>query len=90
MTIAIHVQDIKQTVDVRDAEEALSMMKDEAATRAPFLLRAVINSLSDANFAAEVVKRANASEGRQDPIPQSAQEFLDWAVEQGYATILQP
>lgn len=90
MKIAIHVQDIKQTVEVQNADEALSKMKEEAAMRAPFLLRAVIKSLSDANFAGEVVKRANAAEGRQDPIPQSAQEFLDWAVERGYATILEP
>jgi len=90
MKIEIHVQDIRQTVDVRNAEEALSMMKDEAASRAPFLLRGVIKSLSDSNFAAEVVKRANAAEGKQDALPQSAQEFLDWAVARGYATILEP
>ena len=89
MKIEIHVQDIRQTVEVSDAAEALSRMKDEAATRAPFLLRGVIKSLSDLNFAAEVVKRANAAEGRQDPLPQSAQEFLDWSVERGYATILE-
>ena len=90
MKIEIHIQDIRQTVEVSDAEEALSMMKDEAAARAPFLLRSVIKSLSDSNFASEVVKRANAAEGREDAMPQSAQQFLGWAVERGYATILEP
>ncbi len=90
MKIEIHVQDIRQTVEVSSAGEALSMMKEEAARRAPFLLRAVIKSLSDLSFAGEVVKRANAAEGRQDPLPKSAQEFLDWSVERGYATILEP
>lgn len=90
MKIEIHVQEIRQTVEVRNADEALSMMKAEAADRAPFLLRGIIKSLSDLSFAAEVVKRANAAEGRQDAIPKSAQEFLDWAVERGYATILEP
>lgn len=90
MKIQIHVQDINQTVDVKDAAEALSRLKDEAAARAPFLLRGVIRSLGDLNFAGEVVKRANASEGRNDALPQSAQAFLDWAVERGYATIIEP
>ena len=90
MKIEIHVQDISQTVNVRDADEALSMMKGEAANRAPFLLRGVIKNLSDLNFAAEIVKRANAAEERQDAIPQSAQDFLDWAITRGYATILEP
>ena len=90
MKLEIHVQDIHQTVDVKNADEALSMMKAEAASRAPFLLKTVIKSLSDLNFAAEVVKRANAAEGRQDVIPQSSQAFLDWAVERGYATVLEP
>ena len=90
MKIEIHVQDIRQTVEVRDAAQALSMMKDEAANRAPFLLKGVIKSFSDLNFAAEVVKRANSSEGRQDAIPQTAQQFLEWAVKRGYATILEP
>ena len=90
MKIEIHVQEIRQTVEVRNANEALSMMKAEAAARAPFLLRGIIKNLSDLSFAAEVVKRANAAEERQDAIPQSAQEFLDWAVERGYATILEP
>ena len=89
MKLEIHVQDIRQTVEVRDAAEALSMMKAEAASRAPFLLRGVIKSLADLNFACEVVKRANASEGRQDALPKSAQEFLDWAIERNYATILE-
>ena len=90
MKIEIHVQDIRQTVEVKDSAQALSMMKTEAAARAPFLLRGIIKSLGDLQFAAEVVKRANAAEGRDDRIPKSAQEFLDWAVARDYATILEP
>ena len=90
MKLEIHVQDIRQTVQVADAAEALKLLKAEAAERAPFLLRGVIRSLSDLHFAGEVVKRANAAEGRDDALPQSAQQFLDWAVERGYATILEP
>ncbi len=90
MKLEIHVQDIRETVEVKDATEALSALKGEAASRAPFLLRGVIKSMGDLQFAGEVVKRANAAEGREDAIPKTAQEFLDWAVERGYATILEP
>ena len=90
MKIEVHVQDIRQTVEVKDAGEALSSMKAEAASRAPFLLKGIIKGMGDLQFAGEVVKRANAAEERKDPVPKSAQEFLDWAVARGYATILEP
>lgn len=90
MKIEVHFQDIREVVEVRDAQEALSRFKDEAAARAPMLLRGLIRSLSDLHFAGEVVKRANTAENRQDELPQSAQQFLDWAVERGYVTILEP
>ena len=90
MKIKIHYQDIQETVEVRDAADALSRLKGEAAKRAPFLLRGVVKSMSDMAFAAEAVKRANGASGRSDPIPASAQQFLDWAVARGYATVLEP
>lgn len=90
MKIEVHFQDIRQTVEVRDAAQALSLFKDEAAARAPIMLRGLIRSLGDMHFAGEVVKRANAAEGREDDLPQSPQQFLDWAVERGYVTVLEP
>lgn len=90
MKIEVHFQDIRETVEVRDAQEALSRFKDEAVARAPMLLRGLIRSLSDLHFAGEVVKRANAAENREDELPRSAQQFLEWAVERGYVTILEP
>jgi len=90
MKIQIHYEEIQETVEVRDAADALSRLKAEAAKRAPFLLRAIVKGMSDMGFAAEGVKRANSQFGRNDPIPGTPQQFLDWAVERGYATILEP
>jgi hypothetical protein len=87
MKLHIHIQDIRETVEVKDADEALRRLKGEAARRAPFMLRPFINSMSDLSFAGEAVKRNNAETGRNDPPPTSAQQFLDWAVAQGYATV---
>lgn len=77
---------IDETFEAATAEDALRRVKTEAAKRAPFLLRGVIHAMSDLAFAAEAVKRANAHNGRNDAIPQSAQDFLAWATERGYVT----
>ena len=90
MKIKIHIQDINQTVEVKDAGEALSNLKAEAAARAPFLVRGVIKAMGEVQFAQEAVKRDNAASGRKDTLPQSAAEFLDWASARGYATITEP
>lgn len=90
MKVNIHINEINETLDVRDAYEALSRLKAEAAKRAPFLMRGVIKALGDVQFAQEAVKRDNSAHGRNDPLPQSAQEFLDWAVERGYASVTEP
>ncbi|HEX8835101.1 MAG TPA: hypothetical protein VF719_12910 [Abditibacteriaceae bacterium] len=86
MKLNIHVQNIKETVEVKDADEALHRAKQEAAKRAPFLMRAVVNAMPDLTFAAEVVKRHNSEAGGNDPAPASAQEFLDWAIKRGYVS----
>lgn len=78
---------IDETFEAQNADEALHRVKAEAARRAPFLQRAVINAMSDHAFAAEAVKRVNAHSGRSDAIPQTAQGFLDWATERGYVTV---
>lgn len=87
MKLHIQIEQVKETVEVRDAAEALSRFKKEAAKRAPFLKRAVINAMSDMTFAAEAVKMGNGRSGRQDAAPKNAQEFLDWAVARGFVTI---
>ncbi len=89
MKVDIHIEDVQETVQATDAAGVLHLVKREAARRAPFLLRGFINSLGDLAFAGEAVKRANKSSGRNDPLPTSAQEFLNWAVERGYATIVE-
>ncbi len=89
MKLNIHFQGIRETIEVADASTALREFKKEAAKRAPFLLRPVINGMSDLTFAAEAVKRNNQAKKRNDPPPASAQAFLDWAVERGYVTIEQ-
>ncbi len=90
MKLHIQIEQVRETVEVRDAAEALSRFKKEAAKRAPFMLRPVVNAMSDMSFAAEAVKRDNARSGRQDAAPKNAQEFLDWAVARGYVTIEGP
>ena len=90
MKIQINIGDINETLEASDASDALSKLKAEAASRAPFLLKGIIKSLGDLQFAQEAVKRDNSANGRSDALPQSPQEFLDWAVGRGYATVIEP
>ncbi len=90
MKVRIQIEDVDQTVQIASAAALLSLFKREAAKRAPFLLRPIINGMSDLTFAAEAVKRDNARGGRNDTVPHNAQQFLDWAVMRGYATIIEP
>jgi hypothetical protein len=89
MKLHIHAAGVDEVVEVRDAAEALSRTKSEAAKRAPLLLRPMVKSMSDLGFAAEAVKRNNAATKRNDSAPTSADEFLRWAVECGYVSIIE-
>ena len=87
MKVRVTLGDIDETFEGQNADDILRKAKNEAAQRAPFLMRAIINNMSDLGFAGEVVKRSNQEEKRGDALPQSAQEFLDWAVQRGFVTI---
>ncbi len=83
-------QKIEETIVGQDAAAILHMVKQETGKRVPFFLRGMVNNMSDLGFAAEAVRRANQSNGRQDPAPASAQEFLNWAVARGWVQVLEP
>ncbi len=87
MTIHIHYKDIQETFEARNADEALSTFKKEAAKRANFAMRVAINTMSDLKFAGEVVSRANKAREKNDPLPKNAQDFLKWAQENGFLTL---
>ena len=89
MKVRIQFGGVDEVVEARDANEMLKMARAEAAKRAPFLLRGVVRAMSDQQFLAEAVKRANATTGDNDPAPQTAQEFLEWGEKRGYVTILE-
>ena len=89
MKIKVDIQNVQETLEAPDAAAMLRRVKEEASSRAPFLLRGVIRAMGDLTFAGEAVKRHNSSKGTSDPIPASAQEFLDWSVARGYVTILE-
>ncbi|HEX8550558.1 MAG TPA: hypothetical protein VF681_03275 [Abditibacteriaceae bacterium] len=89
MKLHIHAAGVDEIVEVKDAAEALRRTKSEAAKRAPFMLRPVVNAMSDLTFAAEAVKRHNAEKKRNDAIPKSAEEFLQWGIERGFVSVVE-
>jgi hypothetical protein len=89
MKVRVEIQSMKEEFEAPDAASLLRMAKEEAARRAPFLLRAVVKNMSDMGFAAEVVKRHNAAKGTSDPAPRDAAAFLEWAKERNYITVIE-
>ncbi len=89
MKINIAIGNQKADFSASDEAGILRAVKTEASRRAPFLLRAAIGAMSDLTFAAQVVARANKESGRNDKAPSSPREFLDWASERGYATVVE-
>lgn len=83
-------QKIEETIEGQDAAALLHMVKQETGKRVPFFLRGIVNGMTDMGFAQEAVRRANQANGRKDPSPASAQDFLDWAVERGWAQVVEP
>lgn len=90
MKIKLTIEEQQQTFEGRDAADILHQAKGEAARKAPFLMKAMINGMSDLQFAGAVVQRANTTQKRNDPTPADAQAFLKWAVAQGYVQVLEP
>lgn len=89
MTIKIHYKDIQEELQARDAADALSKFKKEAAKRSPLPMRLAINAFSDLKFAGEVVSRANKARDTNDPLPKTAREFLDWAQTNDFVTLVE-
>ena len=89
MKLHIHALGVDDVVEVRDADDALSRTKTEAAKHAPMLLRPVVRAMSDQTFMAEAVKRYNSENKTDDPPPASAKQFLEWAVSRGFVTIIE-
>ena len=89
MKIRIDIQDVHEEVEASDAAGVLSQVKAEAGKRAPWLLRGPIRAMNDLSFAGEAVKQHNRQHQSNDAVPASAEEFLNWAVQRGYVTILE-
>ena len=90
MTLHIHAYGVDVQAHARDAEDALRQFQDAIAGGAPKWARSLVRSAPALTVAREAVKRDNAAHKRNDPLPGSAQAFLEWAVRRGYASVVEP
>jgi hypothetical protein len=70
-----------------NADELVGKMKARVAKELNFAMRLALNAMSNLAFAQEVVKRLNAAKKLNLPIPNSCDEFLQLAQQQGFAEI---
>lgn len=80
---------VNETFSGTNAEAVVAAMKSRVTRELPFALRLAANAMSPLMFAQEVVKRYNNSAKTNLPRPNSCEEFLQIAVDQGFATLEQ-
>ena len=76
---------VNETFSGNTPEEIVMAMKARVAKEMPFLMRPFVNAMGTVAFTQEVVKRYNADSKKNLPSPQSCQEFLTMAQEEGFA-----
>lgn len=92
MKVHVSVQqpnlNVNEDFEGENAEELVGKMKARVAKELPFAMRMMVNAMSNLMFAQEVVKRYNQTMKKEIPQPQSCEEFLTLAQEQGFATMM--
>lgn len=89
----VHVNVTMEGVSVNEmfegatAEEIVGKMKARVARELNFAMKMVVNSMSNLMFAQEVVRRYNDFKRLTLPLPNSCEEFLSLAQQQGLATL---
>jgi hypothetical protein len=78
---------VNETFVGSTADELVGQMKARIAKELGFALRLAVNAMSNLAFAQEVVRRLNVAKKLDLPIPNSCDEFINLAQQQGYAQI---
>jgi hypothetical protein len=77
-----------ETIEGADAPEITRKAKMAIAGRLNFLVASFVRSMSDIQFAREVVCRYNSATGVSCVPPNTCDEFLQWAIAQDLASVL--
>jgi hypothetical protein len=79
---------VDQTVEGATAEDIVRTLRKELEARAPFLVRPVIRAMDDRALWRKIVELHNSKFHATEPVPQSAEEFLQFGERTGYVTRL--
>lgn len=79
---------LNETFSGPNADAVVAAMKARVLKELPFALRLAANALSPLMFAQEAVKRYNESMKTNIPRPNTCEEFIKFAVDNGFATIV--
>lgn len=93
MKIQVHINEpemkVYETFDGANAEDIVAGIKKRIAKELNFAMRLAVGAMSNTMFAQEVVKQYNQSKKTSLPIPESCEDFLKLAQEQGIATVVE-
>jgi hypothetical protein len=77
----IHVDEV---LEGESEDELFRQFREQAASRAPFLLKMALKTMSDGVIRQKVVEGYNHKFGASEPIPATAQEFIAFGERSGF------
>lgn len=87
LRIPAHGEVLEETLEGATWDQLADGVRHALEARLSFVKRMAARTLSDASFWAEVVRRYNDEHGTDHSAPATAEDFIDFGVEVGYATI---
>jgi hypothetical protein len=80
---------VDDVIEGENAQEITGKAKDVVATKLGTFMGALVRSMSDLQFAQEVVRRYNAAHGSSCSLPTTVEEFVMWAIAEKLATVVE-
>ena len=80
---------VDEAIEGAGAPEITRQAKLTIASRLGFLAGAFVKSMPDLEFSREVTRRYNAATGSHCDLPASVEDFIDWAIAQGLASVIE-
>ncbi|MDO8588808.1 MAG: hypothetical protein Q7T82_17395 [Armatimonadota bacterium] len=80
---------VDEEIEGNGAADVTRKAKMAIAARLDFLSGTFVRSMPDLGFAREVVSRYNSATGSSCPPPAGVDEFIDWALAQKLASVVE-
>jgi hypothetical protein len=75
---------IDEVIEGASEDDLFLKFRNEAASRAPFMVKLAMKTMSDATIRQQIVQSYNHKFKANEPIPATAREFIDFGERVGF------